>query len=109
MDNDKLNTMFAEFLLLYKVVNRRTIVTCISSELKNPLEIKIYQLTDGTNSTRDIAKSLGEGKCSHGKVASLWKRWALAGIVLPAERVGRFKAAFNLTEYGIVGTGEEED
>lgn len=108
MDKYKeLTTMFAEFLTIYKFVNKRTIADMLSVELNKPQLLEIYQLTDGKNSTRDIATKLTQ-KCAHSTIANIWKRWALNGIVAPAETKGRFKAAFNLEEYGITEIKEEE-
>ena len=75
--------------------------------LENQQKVDIYQLSDGEHSTRDIASQVTP-KCGHNTVARCWKRWALQGLVVPAERKGRFKAAFNLEEYGITEVKEEE-
>ena len=108
MDNlENLTKMFAEFLTIYKFVNKKTIADMLSAELNKPQLFEIYQLTDGNNSTRDIAAKLTQ-KCTHVTVSNTWKRWALKGIVVPAETKGRFKAAFNLEEYGITEVKEEE-
>lgn len=108
MDNiDKLISMFEEFLTLYKFVNKKTIADMLNEELSKPQLIEIYCLTNGKNSTRDIASLLTQ-KCTHATIANIWKRWALKGIVVPAAIKGRFKAAFNLDEYGITQTQEEE-
>lgn len=108
MDNlERLTNMFSEFLTIYKFVNKKTIADMLTDELNKPQLFEIYQLTDGNNSTRDIAAKLTQ-KCTHVTVANIWKRWALTGIVVPAETKGRFKAAFNLEEYGITNVKEEE-
>lgn len=106
MDNmDKLTNMFEEFLTLYKFVNKKAIADMLNAELNKPQLIEIYRLTNGENSTRDIAKTQ---KCTHTTIANIWKKWALKGIVIPAAAKGRFKAAFNLDEYGITQIQEEE-
>lgn len=108
MDNlEKLTNMFAEFLTIYKFVNKKTIADMLSVELNKAQLFEIYQLTDGTNSTRDIAAKLTQ-KCAHVTIANIWKRWALKGLVVPTETKGRFKAAFNLEEYGITEVKEDE-
>ncbi len=108
MDNmEKLSNMFEEFLTLYKFVNKKAIADMLNAELNKSQLIEIYRLTNGENSTRDIANLLTE-KCAHATIANIWKRWALKGIVLPAATKGRFKAAFNLDEYGITQIQEEE-
>ena len=108
MDNmEKLTNMFEEFLILYKFVNKKTILDTLQSELNSNQLKEIYSLTDGEHSTRDIAGLITQ-KCSHVKIAGLWKQWALKGLVTSAERSGRVKAAFNLDEYGITQIQEEE-
>ena len=108
MDNlENLTNMFAEFLTIYKLVNKKTIADMLLAELNKAQLFEIYQLTDGNNSTRDIASKLTQ-KCAHVTIANIWKRWALKGIVVPAETKGRFKAAFNLEEYGIMEVKEDE-
>jgi hypothetical protein len=107
MADDKLTSMFEEFLLLYKVTNRKSIIEILKSELKTDQLLEIYQLTDGKRSTRELASML-KNKCSHATVANLWNKWALIGLVVPAEQKGRYKAAFNLFEYGITTIDEED-
>lgn len=102
MDNiDKLLDSFDEFLTIYKLVNRESISNVIINELKNDKQLfEIYKLTDGVNSTRDVVKKLTK-KCTHATIANIWKRWAIKGIVKESETRGRYKAIFDLEEYGI--------
>lgn len=95
-----LEEMFSEFLRIYKFVNHSQIVEALSNQLDDESnnKKKIYELSDGTRSTRDIQKIVG---VSPPTITSYWKQWALSGIVLPAERKGRYKAAFDLREYGL--------
>lgn len=106
MADDRLVNILEEFLLLYKFVNRKTIVEKLQQELKDEQLREIYQNSNGEKSTREVAASL-KNKCSHAKVATLWNKWALLGIVIPAKQKGRYKAAFNLDEYGISGVIED--
>lgn len=107
MATDKLIELFKEFLIIYKLINRKIITDLLENELKTPRLIKMYELTDGSRSTRDVANIIGE-KCSHNTVAITWKRWALVGIVIPTAIKGRPKAAFNLFEYGIITVEDDE-
>lgn len=107
MENDRLVNLFEEFLTIYKFVNRKTIIEMLNKELNDEQLIEIYMLSDGNKSTREIV-SLLKDKCSHVKVANLWNKWALCGLVIPAERKGRYKKAFDLEEYGIVKLSKEE-
>ncbi len=106
MAENKLEEMFEEFLLIYKVVNRKNIIDVLRAELNTDQLIEIYQQSDGEKSTREISAIL-QKKCSHSTIARLWNKWALLGLVIPAKQKGRYKAAFNLDEYGISGVIEE--
>lgn len=90
---------FREFLMLYKFINRPKLIQILTNELSDPQKTSIYELSDGINSARDIS---GKVKTvSHATVVNYWKRWAQLGIAVPAERKGRYKAVFNLAEYGL--------
>jgi len=106
MVDETLINLVKEFLTLYKVINRKTILEILHTELKNEQLIEIYQLTDGEKSSRELAGIL-KNKCSHATVVNLWNKWALLGIVIPAKQKGRYRAVFNLSEYGI-GTVEHD-
>ena len=99
-NNNRLEELLEEFLLIYKFVNKKSIADKLNAELSSKQLREIYEKTDGEHSTREVASAITE-KCSHSKVAALWNKWAKAGIVVPAKQKGRFKAAFDLDEYGI--------
>lgn len=107
MDN-RLEEMFEEFLLIYKVVNRKSIIEVLRTELNTDQLIEIYQYSNGERSTREISSAL-KNKCAHSTIARIWNRWALLGLVVPAKQKGRYKAAFNLDEYGISGIIDETE
>lgn len=76
----------------------------IEDNLKTKEQKGIYNLSDGTNSTNDIAKKiLAEGlKVSHMTVYNYWKRWFALGIVIPSEKYsGRFEKIINLEDLDI--------
>lgn len=108
MNNNKLEELLEEFLLLYKFINKQSIADKLNAELSSKQFIEIYEKTDGEHSTREIATALTE-KCSHSKIALLWNKWAKSGIVIPAKQKGRYKAAFNLSEYGIASSIDESE
>ena len=108
MGSTRIEELFEEFLLIYKVVNRKKIIDILRAELNSDQLIEIYQLSDGEKSTREVVGGLTK-KSSHSTVARLWNKWALLGLVVPAKQKGRYKAAFNLDEYGISGIIEETE
>lgn len=106
-ENERLLEIMTEFLTIYKLVNRKQISDVLYSELNTQQLIEIYQLTDGTRSTRELATAL-KNKCSHNSVSRAWHKWALSGIVVSVKQKGRYRAAFNLAEYGIVSEEDDE-
>ncbi len=64
---------------------------------------RIYELSDGKNSTNDIAKRLmDEGlKVSHMTVYNYWKRWFAVGLVVPSKRSGRFEKIIELEDLNL--------
>ncbi len=72
----------------------------ISKNLETDIETAIYELSDGSRSTRDIAKIL-EG-ISHTTVFNYWKKWANLSIVEPSTTYqGRYQKICSLAEVGI--------
>lgn len=103
--NKELNEMFADFLQIYKFVNRGIIVQTLQKELYDEKTIKIYSMTNGENTVRDIQAAVGG---STRTISSLWKKWSMLAMVEPAGRKGRVKAVFDLQEYGFGETEEKE-
>ena len=64
-------------------------------------QLRIYDFSDGKNSTNDISKKLLEEgiKISHMTVYNYWKRWSALGIVVSSEQYsGRFEKILSLEE-----------
>ena len=103
MDKDALDALakdFNEFMMLYKFINRPKLIKILSEELFDTQRISIYELSDGVNSAREISNKL-KNTTSHVTVVNYWRKWAQLGITIPAERKGRYKAVFDLSEYGL--------
>jgi len=65
---------------------------------------RIYDLSNGKNSTNDISKKLHEEdlKVSHMTVYNYWKRWFALGIVIPSKNYsGRFEKIIDLGDLNI--------
>ena len=76
----------------------------IQENLTTKEQKRIYGLSDGENSTYDVAKKLrAEGvKGSHMTVYNYWKRWFALGIVIPSGKYsGRFEKIIDLEELNI--------
>ena len=81
-----------------------TLKSLLSSSLETKEQKRIYQLSDGKNSTNEISKKLhDEGiKISHMTVYNYWKRWNALGIVEPSEKYsGRFQKIVNLDDFNL--------
>lgn len=76
----------------------------VQENLRDDESKLVYELSDGSRSTREIAEELKKfGKTiTHTTVANMWRRWAAAGMVEPSERYqGRFKKIASLESLGI--------
>lgn len=77
------------------------IASRIDQELAlEPQKLLVYHLSDGENSSRDIASIVKS--VSHMTVTNYWKNWARIGIVEPSpSRKGRWRKIIELEELGI--------
>lgn len=58
--------------------------------VSQPSHVRVYELTDGNRTTREIAAAAGVGAAT---VSRLWSRWARDGLVVPsATAEGRWAA-----------------
>jgi transposase len=76
----------------------------VEDNIKTKEQKRIYNLSDGTKSTNDIAKKLLEEglKVSHMTVYNYWKRWLALGLVIPSKKYsGRFEKIINLEDLDI--------
>jgi hypothetical protein len=87
-DNDILEELRTQTVLL-RAMALRAIKDDVQEELKSARDKKIYELSDGERTTREIAKLAGG---SFQAVAKKWKQWAALGLVVESEsRKGRYK------------------
>ena len=83
-----------------KISSKWQIKPFLSQNIVKDLEATIYELSDGSRSTRDIAQIVN--KISHVTVSRYWKKWANLGIVIPSDSYqGRFQKIFSLEEVGL--------
>jgi len=68
--------------------------------LKDDEKKKIYHLSNGENSSRNIAN---EVTTAHTTIVKYWNEWAKFNIVKPinVQRGVRYKKMFNLEDFGI--------
>ncbi len=81
-----------------------TMIKAVEENIKTKEQKRIYNLSDGTNSTYDITKKLLKEriKVSHMTVYNYWKRWFALGLVVPSEEYsGRYKKIIELSDLNI--------
>jgi len=75
-----LNKKIDLIIFLLKVQNKNILSNEVKANLGNKQKIDIYELTDGLNTARDIAKLTGISKTT---VTNCWKEWLLSGFAIP--------------------------
>ncbi|HHX87368.1 MAG TPA: hypothetical protein GX693_04210 [Firmicutes bacterium] len=105
--NEKIITLLAELVNLYKIVNKPTIAQRLQEELTDLKRKKIYELSNGERSSREIAQIVGG--INYSTITIYWRRWAQKGIMLPAQRAGRYKHVVDLKEYRIEPSETEDE
>lgn len=103
--DDKLLEELKEQTKWLRLLAFPTLKKAIEENIATKEQKRIYDLSDGKNSTYEIAKKLkSEGiKISHMTVHNYWKKWFPLGIVAPSEEYsGRLKKIIDLKEAGIV-------
>lgn len=81
-----------------RVIGTQAIKDSIRENIQLEQDKKIYELSNGKATTREIAKKVGS---SHTKVADKWKGWAALGLVIPSDEFeGRFKKIISLKDLG---------
>ena len=93
MEHDILEELKTQTALL-RAMTAHALKDVIQEELKSARNKKIYELSDGERTMREIAKLAG---CPFQTVASRWKEWAVLGLVVESEnRKGRYKKIVSL-------------
>lgn len=92
-----------EMLKWTKFAGAKEVKPVLESKLDNDTKKSVYDLSDGTKGTRDIAKIVGS--VSHGTVSNYWHAWEKVGLgeSIPVMGGGnRFKHSFDLEDFGII-------
>jgi len=102
MNNNDTIKILKEILKWQRVQGLEVLRKKISAEklFTTKKDIIVYYNSDGSKSTRDLAKITG---ISHVAVQSLWKKWINAGIAesTPKYKGGRCRKLFDLGELGL--------
>ena len=81
----------------------KTFLADLKINLRDDVDKLVYELSDGKNSTRDIAQIVTKikKKISNVTVANMWQKWALIPLVIPAKITGRYRKVVSLKQVGI--------
>lgn len=89
-----------ELLKWSKLAGIQQLRNVLAHNLKTDIEMLIYELSDGSRGTREIARLAGIG--SNSTVANYWRKWSKVGIVEPSEKFpGRYQRICSLEEVGL--------
>jgi len=81
----------------------KTFLVDLKATLRDDVDKLVYELSDGKNSTRDIAQIVTElgKKVSNVTVTNMWQKWTLIPLVIPARISGRYRKVVSLKSVGI--------
>jgi len=102
MNEDSEQTkVLKEILKWTKISGIKEVKLILETQLSNDSKKLIYQMSNGTKGTQEIAKIVGD--VSHMSVANYWKAWEKVGLGESITAMGgkRFKRSFNLEDFGI--------
>jgi predicted ArsR family transcriptional regulator len=95
---DKLYDVVDEIARLNRARHLPHLRDVLVRELDTPVKRRAYQLTNGKNSRRSVAKDVG---LPDSTVRSFWARWFELAIVEPSQRKGRPRRVISLEQVGI--------
>ncbi len=101
---EELSEKIDELLFWVKYQQWKTFVTDLKATLRDDIDKLVYELSDGKNSTREIADFLTKNgkKITHVSVANMWQKWAAIPLVIEGTRPGRYKRVTPLKDAGIL-------
>ncbi len=89
-----------ELVVWTKFAGMQQLRVILTQAIKTDSESLVFELSDGSRGTREVAELAGLG--SNSTVASYWKRWSKQGIVVPTPGFeGRFQRICSLEEVGL--------
>lgn len=99
-ENAKLEEIFDEILIWIKLMYSPVVSDSLAKILDTKQKKRVYEATDGHNSTRDIAAKL---KVNKNTVSEWWKEWSRHGLLQPGpERQDRPQKIISLKRFGLI-------
>jgi hypothetical protein len=96
----KIDLTLNDLLKWTKFAGMQQLRNILAQQLKTDSEMLVYELSDGSRGTRDIAKLAGVG--SNATVAAYWKKWSKLGIMEASKQYqGRYQRICSLEEVGL--------
>ena len=92
-----------ELLKWTKFAGIKEVKSVLESSVITDEEKIIYSLSDGRNSSYNIAKTMGSNDTVRRKISNYWDMWENVGLgsSMPAQGGTRFKHSFSLDDFGI--------
>lgn len=93
-----------ELLKWVKFTGSKEVKSTLDSNMHSNDEKIIYSLSNGVNSSYDIARIMGANDTVRRKISDYWDKWEKAGLGEPVPSQGkgnRFRQSFNLEDFGI--------
>lgn len=99
---NNIQTTLKESLKWTKFVGLKQVKPVLENQLNSGQKKIIYALSDGINSSYDIAKKIGNESIRR-SISNYWHEWEKSGLgeSVPAQGGGRFKHSFELGDFGI--------
>ena len=93
--------LLREILKWIKISGMKEVKLILETQLSNDSKKSIYQMSDGSKGTQEIAKIVGD--VCHMSVANYWKAWEKVGLGESNTAMGgkRFKRSFDLEDFGV--------
>jgi len=101
MSDSEQTKVLKEILKWIKISGIKEVKSVLEEHFQDDSKKIIYQLSDGTKGTREIAKIVGTVK--YVTVSNYWKIWEKIGLGESKSAIGgsRFKRSFDLEDFGI--------
>lgn len=96
---DRIELRLTEICMWMRFQNRETLRELLEQVIRSDRDKLIFELTDGVNSTTEVAKA---AKVSQPRISQIWNSWKPLGIIVevPGTR-GKYKHICSLNELGI--------
>jgi hypothetical protein len=101
MSEERKIELLEELVKWVKVTSIPKVKATLEELTQTPEERRVYGLSDGKRTTREIEKLTGVGR---NIISRLWKKWTRAGIAEPITIAGggiRAKSLFSFEDFGI--------